>query len=236
MKIIVIGASRGIGRQTVRVALEKGHTVTAFSRHPESLVREHAGLNSRLRLEAGDVLDAKAVQKAIRGQDIVICALGLPSLQAMGPPFAQRSYVLSTGTQNILEAMAANDVKRLLCVTAIGAGNSVEQCTVLTRMVLRRGLKWLFKEKDRQEELIKNSPLEWTIVRPTALTNGRAKGAMTGEHLHSGVLTQVSRADVATMMVNSIDQPESYGKALVVSYPPRFGDSFRWVAGYFGMG
>lgn len=229
MKIVIIGASRGIGRQTVLAALEAGHAVTAFSRHPRNLKLEHP----RLRLIAGDVLDLPSVEKAVSGQQAVICTLGLPSLQAMGPPFAKRSYVLSAGTENILEAMKVADVKRFICVTAIGSGDSIRQCTPLTRLILRRGLRWLFKEKGKQEEVVKNSNLRWTIIRPTALTNGRRKVGVMSKNVRSGVLTHISRADVAGFMIENIGQTTSYKKAIAISYPARFGDSIRWIRGYF---
>jgi uncharacterized protein YbjT (DUF2867 family) len=231
MKILVIGASKGIGRQTVIAALANGHSVTAFARRPESLKMKHPKLN----LQAGNVLDASSVEAAIEGQDVVICVLGLPTLQAIGPPFGKRSLVLSNGTSNILSAMKTRPAQRFICVTAIGTGDSVKQCTPLTRLVLRRGLKWLFKEKDRQEQLIRSSTTNWTIIRPTALTNGPQKGVVVTENVRVGILTQISRADVATMMLKIIDQPKTFKKALVISYPPRIGDSVRWIVGYFGL-
>ena len=230
MKIIVIGASRGIGREVVKAALEAGHTVTAFSRHPETIDIQ----NPKLRLQTGNVLDAPSLKAAMKGQDAVICTLGLSSWQAIGPPFAKRSYVLSSGTRNIIDILAAGKIRRFICVTAIGAGDSASQCTPLARLTLRWGLRWLFQEKDRQEDSIKSSGLQWTIIRPTALTHGKKQGAILGEKLRSGILTHVSRADVAAVIIKIIDQTASYQKAFAVSYPPRIGDSLRWVAGYFG--
>lgn len=231
MNIVVIGGSKGIGRQVVITALSNNHTVTVFSRHPERLKIEH----SNLELRAGDVLDVSSVESAVENQDVVICTLGLPTLQAIGPPFGKPSVVLSTGTRNIVSAMTAKGVKRLICVTAIGTGDSVKQCTPLARLVLRRGLRWLFKEKDRQEQQIKNAALDWTIMRPTALTNGPKKGDVMTENVHSGILTHISRADVAAKMIKIIDEPKTYKKTLALSYPARLGDSIRWVVGYFGM-
>ncbi|HUP26401.1 MAG TPA: NAD(P)H-binding protein [Candidatus Limnocylindrales bacterium] len=164
MDILVIGGSRGIGLQTVKWGLEQGHSVTAFARNPAVIKFKHP----KLRLKPGNVLDPMAVQRALQGHDAVICALGLPTLKAIGPPVTKRSYVLSKGTDNIVKAMASNGNKRFICVTAIGAGDSAKLCTPFARLVLRLGLRWLFKEKDEQERLIKNSGLDWTIIRPTA--------------------------------------------------------------------
>lgn len=224
----MIGASRGLGRQVVMAALEDGHIVTAFARHPERLDMHHP----RLQLKAGNVLEAASLERVMRGQQAVICTLGLPTRQAMGPPFARRSYVLSTGTENIIKAMEHGKVRRLVCVTAIGTGDSVRQCTLATKLTLRYGLHWLFREKDRQETIIDHSDLDWTVVRPTALTNGRRGGHVISKDVRSGVLTHISRADVAAWIVRSIDQSTDYQKAVTLSYPPRLGDSLRWLRDY----
>ena len=233
MKILVIGGSHGVGSKIVERALELGHTVTVFSRNPARLELEHANL----RRHPGNVLDVQSVRKAVSGHEVVICALGLPTRIAIGPPFAKPSYVLSGGTKNIVQAMTANGVKQFMCVTAIGTKESAGQCTLFARVSLRLGLRWLFIEKDRQEEIIKNSQLDWIIIRPTALTNGRERGGKetnVGENLRSGILTQVSRADVAAVMLSLMGKPKNYKKAWVISYDAKFGDSVRWVAGYFG--
>jgi putative NADH-flavin reductase len=233
MKIVVVGGSRGIGKQIVLAALHSGHEVTVFARRPEQLDVKHPHLH----LQAGNVLDEASVRQAVAGQEVVICTLGLPTLQAIGLPFTKRSYVLSKGTENILHAMKQIGTKRLLCVTAIGTGNSVRECTLVARIAFRYGLHWLFKQKDRQEQLIQaSSGIDWTIIRPTALTNGRTRGALVGKDLRSGILTHISRADVAAIMLELIGQKTSFHEALSLSYPRRFGDSVRWVAGYFGKG
>jgi putative NADH-flavin reductase len=221
-----------LGRQTVMEALERGHRLTVFSRRSESVHIEHPNL----RLQSGNVLDVSSVQQAIKGHDAVICTLGLSTLKAIGPPVSKRSYVLSKGTENILAAMAVNNTKRFICVTAIGTGDSAGQCTLFARLVLRYGLRWLFSEKDKQEQCIKNSDTDWTIIRPTAMTNGGKKGAIVAEKFRTGILTHVSRADVAAVMIDMLEKQESHNKSFIVTYPRRFGDSVRWAAGYFGRG
>lgn len=158
---------------------------------------------------------------------------------AIGPPFAKANYTLSKGVENTLKAMHSQNVSRFICVTAIGSSESAKQLTTLARLSLRIGLRWLFKEKDKQEKLIRSSSLDYTIIRPTALTNGRKKGARQtriGENLRSGILTQVSRADTAAAIIGLLEGRSSYKKALTVSYDAKFGDSIRWVKGYFGKG
>lgn len=226
MNIVIIGGSHGIGKATAQNALAAGHSVTVFSPNPQTIGINH----QRLSLLAGDALNEKDIQAAIKNQDAIICTLGLPTRMAIGPPFGKKSLVLSKGTENILNNTKPG--QRFLCVTAIGTGDSQQQCGVFARLVLRLGLRWLFKEKDKQEVLIRGSNCNWTIIRPTALTNGQAIGAVVDNNQKIGLLTHVSRADVADVMVSSLKDPKTYRQALTIMYPPRFGDSLRWLADY----
>ncbi len=229
MKVIIIGGSHGIGKATAEAALAAGHTATVFSRRPERIGLKH----QKLRLVSGSVLDAAAVGQAIRGQQAVIITLGIPTRLAIGPPLAGRSYVLSEGTHHVIAAIQKHGVRRLICETAIGAGESRRQCTPLARFAFRVVLRWLFREKDRQEELTRGTDLDWTIIRPTALSNGPATGLYdVGPKLRSGILTYVSRRDAADLMVRSLGDKATYRTALTVSYPPRRGDSWRWLKAY----
>jgi putative NADH-flavin reductase len=229
--MLVIGGSRGIGKEAVKLALEAGYMVTAFARNTEILDIK----NANLRLVDGDVLDLSSLEKVVKDQDVVICSLGLPTLRAIGPPLTNRSYILSTGTSNVIKAMEKHGVKRFLCVTAIGTSESIDQCSWLTKIALRHILRWLFNEKDIQEKLISVSGLDWTIIRPTALTNAKPKGAVIDNNIHCGLLTQIPRVDVASLMIAMITDTATFNKALILSLPPKLGDSLRWVVGYFGL-
>ena len=113
-RVLVIGATGGTGRQLVQQALDQGHQVTAFARRPSKLQIEHANL----RVVKGDVLDYGSVEAAMRGQSAVLCALGHKR-------FFYPNKIQSNGMRNILRAMKACDVPRLICETALGIGNSV---------------------------------------------------------------------------------------------------------------
>jgi nucleoside-diphosphate-sugar epimerase len=225
MNVIVIGASRGIGRETVKAALAAGHTVSAFARHPENIVLKHPNL----KLVPGNVMDLQSVTKAISDHDAIVCALGLTTMKAIGPPFAGHTYTLTVGTKNIVTAMAQSSMKRLITVTAISTGDSAQNCTPVAKWALQYGLRWLFQEKERQEQQIMASSTNWTIIRPTALTNGPKTGHLATVPIRAGLLTYVSRADVAAKITQCLDDSSTYHKALTVSYTPRFGDSLRWL-------
>src|SRR5262245_15635736 len=144
LKVLVIGATGGTGRQLVVQALERGHDVTAFARNPAALNLQHP----RLRTIRGNVLDTKSADEAMRGQDVVLCALG--HKRFFGP-----TRVLSDGTRNLLHAMSAQGVHRLVCETALGIGDSAGRMGLYyTFFVIPLILPFYFWDKTRQERLI----------------------------------------------------------------------------------
>lgn len=112
-RVLIIGATGGTGRCLVTEALDRGYEVTALVRNPAKLAMEHP----RLRVLKGDVLDYASVEQSVQGQDAVISALG--HKQFFGP-----SSILSNGTRNLIRAMEAHGVGRLVCETSLGIGSS----------------------------------------------------------------------------------------------------------------
>jgi len=165
-RILIIGATGGTGRQVLVRALEQGYVVRALVRDPGKLSVEHP----RLTVVHGDVLDYSAVEKAVRGQDAVISALGHKR-------FFVLTRTLSDGTRNLLRAMESHNVRRFVCETSLGIGNSVGRMGLYySLLVIPFILPLYFWDKTRQERLIAASKLEWVIVRPAVLTNAAARG------------------------------------------------------------
>jgi uncharacterized protein YbjT (DUF2867 family) len=205
LRVLVIGATGGTGRQLVQQALEQGHQVTAFVRDPARLQVEHANL----RVVQGDVLDYESVESAMRGQSAVLCALGHKR-------FFYPNKIQSNGMRNILRAMKACDVPRLICESALGIGNGVGRLGLPhTFFILPLILPFYMWDKLRQEELVIGSDRDWVIVRPGILTNGEKKG--TCRH-GSGVGSylwpvKISRADVADFMLKQLTDDSYVGAA-----------------------
>lgn len=194
MKLLIVGATRGIGRQLVEQALASGHAVTALAREPRRLSLQH----ERLRVMKGDILDANSVNAAMTGQEAVCCTIGVKS------PFP--TTVFSEGTRNLIEAMKKSGVRRLVCVTGIGAGDSRGHGGFLyDNLVLPFPFRFVYADKDRQEALIKASDLDWTIVRPGFLTNGPlTKRYRVFTDLTGVTAGWISRADVAHFMLEEL--------------------------------
>jgi uncharacterized protein YbjT (DUF2867 family) len=204
-RVLVIGATGGTGRELVQQALAQGHQVTAFVRNPAKLQMEHANL----RIVKGDVLDYATVESAMRGQDVVLSALG--HTRFLGP-----TRIQSDGMGNILRAMAACDVPRLICETALGLGNSAGRLGLPgTFFMVPMVLPFYFWDKKRQEELIIGSDRDWVIVRPGVLKNGPARGQYSHGLDIGSYLWPVSsrRADVAHFMLEQLRRDEYLGCA-----------------------
>jgi uncharacterized protein YbjT (DUF2867 family) len=205
VRVLVIGATGGTGRQLVQQALDQGHQVTAFVRDPSKLRIEHANL----RVVKGDVLDYASVESAMHGQSAVLCALGHKR-------FFYPNKIQSNGMRNILRAMNACDVPRLICETALGIGNSVGRLGLPhTFFFLPLVLPFYMWDKLRQEELIAASDRDWVIVRPGMLTNGEARGSYrhgpkVGSYLWP---VKISRADVADFMLKQLTDDTYVGAA-----------------------
>ncbi len=198
MKITVFGASRGVGLQVVLQALEQGHQVTAFARNISELP-----VHPNLRAVQGDALDLGDVDQALQNQEAVVCALGAGNV-------AQAS-IRSAGTANIVKAMEAGGIRRLIAVSSFGVGDS--------RKGLIANAAWLFlrsalEEHERQEQFIMQSSLEWTVVRPTGLTNDAKTGLYKTGSSGRG---RISRADVADFILKQLSSPEYLRKAVVIS-------------------
>ena len=196
LRVLIIGATGGTGRQLVTQALERGHEVTAVARNPAALDITHP----RLKVLRGDVLDSASLDPAVRGQDAVLSALGH---KKFFPP----NRILSDGTRNVLRAMEAHGVSRFICETGLGIGDTTGRMGLYyTMFVIPVILPAYFLDKTRQEQLIAKSRLNWTIVRPGALTNGELRGKYRhGSRIGSFVTTmKISRADVAHFMLNQL--------------------------------
>ena len=195
MKLLVIGATRGIGHNLLEQALEEGHEVRALVRSSSRLNFQH----HRITVIEGDILNQDAIERAVAGQDSVCVTIGI------GPTWKPVS-VFSRGTNNVIEVMKSSTAKELICVTGIGAGDSKNHGGLFyDKIIIPLLLKTLYEDKGRQEELVRNSGLDWVIVRPGFLTNGPLTTkyrALTD--LEGATAGKISRADVAHFILPGV--------------------------------
>lgn len=208
MKVLIIGATGATGRELVAQGLQLGHQVTAVVRRPDE-----AGLPTEATVVKGDVKDSSSMAQAIRGQDVVVSSLG--SKLSRKP-----TTLFSDGTRNLLMAMKSNGVRRLICITGVGAGDSRGHGGFLyDRIIQPLLLKEIYRDKDRQEAIVRESAADWTLVRPGALTNGPRKGKIKVFTDMTGVtLGSISRADVAAFILEHLNDPQSIRKTYNLTY------------------
>jgi uncharacterized protein YbjT (DUF2867 family) len=205
--ILVIGASRGIGLETVRAALATGHHVRALARSAASIPVE----NPRLEKIAGDALDPPVVERALQGVDGVIQALGV----AFGPAtLIGGTTLFSRATRVLVDAMRFKGVARLVVVTGLGAGDSRGHGGLLyDSLVFPLFLKRVYDDKDVQEQIIKSSGLDWTIARPGLLRDGPATGrARALADPAAWRAGSVRRTDVAAFLVDELESRAFAGR------------------------
>lgn len=195
MKILILGATGPTGRLIVENAIKQGHQVVALVRS----MSKAAGI-AGAELFEGDARDETALTRAIAGCDAVISSLGTPM-----SPFREVT-LLSKATNALVSVMKRQGVDRLVCITGMGAGDSRGHGGFLYDRVFQPlMLGKVYKDKDRQEAVVKASSLNWTIVRPTVLNDKPPRGeirAMTDlSGIHGGA---ISRADVAEFVVRQL--------------------------------
>ncbi|MDR6674511.1 SDR family oxidoreductase [Xanthomonas sp. 1678] len=194
-KILVLGATGGTGRHIVRQAVARGYDVAALVRSADA-ARHLAGAQ----LIVGDARDEKVLRQALHDRDAVISALGTPA-----SPLREVT-LLSTATRALVSAMKAQQVTRLIGITGIGAGDSAGHGGfVFDKLIFPLLLRHVYADKNRQEALIRDSGLDWVLVRPSVLNDKPGRGDiraltdLTGFHGGS-----ISRADVATFVLDQV--------------------------------
>ncbi|WP_406234055.1 NAD(P)-dependent oxidoreductase [Nocardia sp. NBC_01009] len=193
MKIAVFGATSTVGRQVVEQALAQGHEVTAFTRNAAGVEQRH----ERLHIIEGDVLDTASVERAVVGQDAVLVSLGA----------GRKGVIRAEGTRAVIEAMNRTGVKRLIAQTTLGVGDSRGNLNFLWKYVMfGMLLRQAYADHVQQEAYVRASDLDWTIVRPSAFTDGPRTGSYRRGFPadETGLALKIARADIADFMLEQL--------------------------------
>ncbi|HKF41808.1 MAG TPA: SDR family oxidoreductase [Thermoanaerobaculia bacterium] len=220
-RITIFAATGGIGHQALEQALASGHEVTAVVRNPGKVSRD-------VRKVAADLADVEPakLESAIAGSDAVLSGLGARSGSDIG--------VAWRGTLTIVRAMYAAGVNRLIVVSAapVGAVASPGRpdpprddpgdgffMRHLFAPFARTAFRKRYEDLARMEDVVRESGLDWTIIRPPRLTNGPRTGAFRtefGKNIRGGF--RVSRADVALFMLRALEAPETIHQTVGIAY------------------
>ncbi len=205
MNITLFGATGGTGREITQQGLAQGHAITALVRDPARLGIEHP----RLLVVPGNVLDRDAVAGAVAGGEAVIVSLG----NTKNNP----DDVVSQGTRHIVDAMQQHGVRRLIIVSSLGVGDSKNQVPLYFKLIAKTVLRKAMRDKEQQEEIVRHSGLDWTIVRPGGLRDGGPTGDY--QIAVNGSLTagMIQRGDVADFVLKQLQSDEYVGRAPAVT-------------------
>ena len=209
MNLLIFGATGTIGSYVVEQALELGHQVTAFVRNPAKLDIKHGNLQ----VVRGDVMDIASVETAVEGQEAVICVLGAGS--------KSKGSLRSQGTRHIIKAMEKAGIQRFICLSTLGAGDSWENLNFFWKYIMFGFLlREAFADHQKQESYIKESNLDWTIVRPGAFFDGeKTSNYKHGFPVDDKTITmKISRADVADFILKQLSDKSYFHKTPALSY------------------
>ena len=250
MKLLVLGATGGTGGRLVQQALQQGHVVTAFARDPKKIHLAHDNLRVVRGdiLQPDSVEAAVAGQDAVVSAlgirvpfwivtlivvacQIIIRTVALSQLASifveLGVPIlailllSRRTTIISEGTRNVVGAMERAGIKRFVCESALGVGDSKWKVGAVHNLVaIPLFLRNIFADKEAQEQIIASSSLEWVIVRPAALTNGSQRNVYrAGPDVgHWFFPSRISRSDVATFMLKQLTGGEYLRKTPGLAY------------------
>jgi len=208
--ILIMGATSGIGKLALKEAVRLDLPVRAFARSADSLEKTRL-----VEPFPGDATDREDVAHALKGVRAVIYALGISESLSM---LWQKETLFSTTTETLVKAMSEAGVRRLVAVTGYGAGRSKDAMSTLERLGHSALLGRVYADKDRQEQIILHSALQYTIVRPVILTggprSGKAKVKRDPANWHNGI---VSRADVSAYLVDAVENDLDIGRDVVIA-------------------
>lgn len=207
MRTVVFGATGSVGKLAVEALLKDGHEVVAFARRPERLELDHPALT----LHRGDATRLADVTAALEGAEAAVVALGAGA--------SRKSRIRSQGTLTVIRAMQDTGVKRLICQSTLGAQESWSNLNFFWKRIMFGALLApVFRDHELQEKLVEASGLDWTIVRPSAFTDGPATGAYREAFPASARLKlKISRADVAGFLARQVRDDSYLRRAVGIS-------------------
>jgi putative NADH-flavin reductase len=208
MHVVIFGATGKTGRQLVTQALELGHTITAVARHPGGVAVEH----DRLHVVQASFEDQAAIEAAIRGHDAVLSAVGAP--QSRKP-----TTVHADSARSICAAMEATGVQRLICVTSGGTNPQHDPALpFIFEQIFKRIYANIYRDQQAMEQIVTESALDWTIVRPAGLTDAPPTGqcrVAEGYALPGG--SRTPRSDLAAFMLQQLESCKYVRKAVALA-------------------
>jgi putative NADH-flavin reductase len=205
MKLLLFGITGRTGSLVAAEAVRRGHKVIGIARQPEKVTIKDA------EIVAGTPYDFDTVRNAIIGCDAVIIALSLlPQSGGLFGKLKTEPDLLSKSTSNAVKAMKEKGIKRLVVLSALGAGDSVREIPSPVFFLMRlTNIKYSYIDHDEQEKVVEKSDLDWTIVRPVGLTDRNENLSVLYNLKGTGkIRNSISRNAVAHFMLDCIEKSQ----------------------------
>ncbi len=204
MKVLVVGAAGKTGSLVVENAISAGHSVSAFV-HDRNSYKGPAQ-----QVFAGSATDTDAMHAAVKGHDAVIDTIGGKT------PYKTTTLERSTA-QAIIGAMRSSGAHRLIVTSMLGVGDSSNNAPLFLRLLVATFLRGADRDKTAMENMVRNSNLDWTIVRPAILVDQPARGNLKIFPAGSSEKAKkVSRADVAAFLVEQLSSDASLNQSVAI--------------------
>ena len=167
MKILILGISGRTGQLVAEEAIKRGHKVAGISRNPAGMTLKEAEIMQ------GTPYNIETVRHAIEGCDAVISTLNLfPAAQGLFKKIKTPLDFMSVSIKNTVAAMQERGIRRIVLMTAVGVGGSSNQLPVVFSFLKSiSNIRFVYADHERQEQILENSGLDWTIVRPVGLND-----------------------------------------------------------------
>ena len=216
MKVLLLGATGRLGRCVLRDLVDSGHTIHLLARYKERLPFEHPNV----KVYIGNVSDEGHLREALQGCEAVLNVLNI-SRNSDFPWAKLRTPVtlLSTTMKALIKVMNSCQVKRVVVTTAWGVGDSWREVPRWFRWLIEHSnIRYAYQDHQRQEKLLQSSGLDWTIVRPTGLTNSpKIRKLVISRHGKPRPYLIISRSHVSRMIVNTLEAREYVGEMVTIS-------------------
>lgn len=208
LDILIFGGTSGIGLETTKLALKRGHKVTSITRRPDRMPIKHGNLSNL----KGDITDRSTYETLFVGKNAIISTIGLP-------PSSNEVTVYSEGIRNVLAVAKGAGTNRIITVTGIGAGDSKGHGGIFYDRILNPLLlETDYADKTRQEEILKASNSQWTIVRPGFLVDEVSEKTYRVLTNTAGLVSgSISRADVAHFLLGLVEQKTHVRQTVFIS-------------------
>ena len=208
MKIAIFGSTGGTGQHLVEQALQRGHQVIAFARSPEKI----GASGDDLTIIQGDARDPENVEQAVAHAEAVISALG--------PTENKPTFTVTESTENILAAMQKYGVDRLVISAGAGVGDPKDEPKLFNKLInllLKLFSRWVYEDMKRTVETVRASDVHWTIVRVPMLTDDQPKGEVQYGYVGKGMNARITRADMASAMLDLVESDDYMHQAPAIS-------------------